>query len=83
MMSRPSPTPPPRTYLSGGQVLQTPPFTARIRNFVDSTYNFLGLYVTTLFSARFRSPLLFDPFLSSATFYYDLEHHINTKAMAR
>ncbi len=27
-----------------------PPFTARVRNFANDTYNFLGLYVTTLFS---------------------------------
>ena len=29
-----------------------PPFTARVRNFANDTYNFLGLYVTTLFSVR-------------------------------
>ena len=27
-----------------------PPFTARARMFANDTYNFLGLYVTTLFS---------------------------------
>ncbi|KAL8688395.1 MAG: hypothetical protein Q9218_005686 [Villophora microphyllina] len=44
------PPPAPRPYVSGGQVLQTPPLSARIRNFIDGSYNFLGLYVTTLFS---------------------------------
>ena len=29
-----------------------PPFTARVRHFANDTYNFLGLYVTTLFSVR-------------------------------
>ena len=29
-----------------------PPFTARVRNFANDTYNFLGLYATTLFSVR-------------------------------
>ena len=27
-----------------------PPFTARARMFANDTYNFLGLYITTLFS---------------------------------
>lgn len=29
-----------------------PPLSARIRNFIDESYNFLGLYVTTLFSVH-------------------------------
>ncbi|KAI9819138.1 MAG: hypothetical protein M1827_007294 [Pycnora praestabilis] len=41
---------PSRPYMSNGQVLSSPPVTARIRSFMDSTYVFLGLYVTTLFS---------------------------------
>ncbi|KAL2054172.1 hypothetical protein ABVK25_005711 [Lepraria finkii] len=41
---------PARPYLSNGQVLEAPPLSARVRNFVDSTYAFLGLYVTSLFS---------------------------------
>ena len=34
-----------------------PPFTARARNFVNDTYNFLGLYVTTLVSVCAMSVL--------------------------
>lgn len=30
----------------------SPPLSARIRNLVDDSYAFLGLYVTTLFSVR-------------------------------
>lgn len=41
---------PARPYLSNGQVLQSPPLSARVRNFFDDSYAFLGLYVTTLFS---------------------------------
>ncbi|KAL2037957.1 hypothetical protein N7G274_009432 [Stereocaulon virgatum] len=41
---------PARPYLSNGQMLQAPPLSARVLNFADSTYAFLGLYVTTLFS---------------------------------
>ena len=32
-----------------------PPLTARVRHFANDTYNFLGLYVTTLFSVRAMS----------------------------
>ncbi|KAL8746916.1 MAG: hypothetical protein Q9184_007681, partial [Pyrenodesmia sp. 2 TL-2023] len=42
--------PPPRSYVSGGQVLQSPPLTARIRHFVEESYHFFGLYITTLVS---------------------------------
>ena len=30
----------------------SPPLSARIRNLIDDSYAFLGLYVTTLFSVR-------------------------------
>ncbi|MCJ1226118.1 hypothetical protein MMC12_002767 [Toensbergia leucococca] len=43
-------TTPSRPYLSNGQVLQSPPFSARVRSFLNGTYTFVGLYVTTLFS---------------------------------
>ncbi|KAL8949340.1 MAG: hypothetical protein Q9222_004545 [Ikaeria aurantiellina] len=46
------PAQPARPYLSSGQVLQTPPLSARLRNGVDEVYYLLGLYVTTLFSLR-------------------------------
>lgn len=43
---------PNRTYLSNGQVLSTPPLTARISRAADNIYNFLGLYFVSLFSVR-------------------------------
>ncbi|MCJ1460503.1 hypothetical protein MMC28_010885 [Mycoblastus sanguinarius] len=41
---------PARPYLFNGEVLQSPPFSVQVRNFFNGTYNFLGLYMTTLFS---------------------------------
>ncbi|EXJ95001.1 hypothetical protein A1O1_00119 [Capronia coronata CBS 617.96] len=35
---------------SSGHVLETPPLTARISRLSDSIYNFLGLYIVSLFS---------------------------------
>ncbi|KAA6408277.1 MAG: Deoxyribose-phosphate aldolase [Lasallia pustulata] len=55
-------TTPSRPYLSEGQVLQGPPFSARVRSFVDSIYFFLGLYVTTLFSLDAYAAAEVSPF---------------------
>ncbi|ETN45799.1 uncharacterized protein HMPREF1541_09632 [Cyphellophora europaea CBS 101466] len=39
------------TYIaSSGNVLETPPLSARFARFTDSVYNFLGLYIVSLFS---------------------------------
>ena len=32
--------------------IDSPPLSARLRSYADSTYAFFGLYVTTLFSVR-------------------------------
>ncbi|GAB7353597.1 hypothetical protein MBLNU459_g4018t1 [Dothideomycetes sp. NU459] len=39
-----------RPYVHNGQTLSGPPLTVRLRNFMDSAYVFVGLYVTTFFS---------------------------------
>ncbi|PGH15260.1 hypothetical protein AJ80_05613 [Polytolypa hystricis UAMH7299] len=41
---------PTRPYMSNGQMLSSPPLTARILTFIDSAYIFLGLYIVSLFS---------------------------------
>ncbi|MCJ1370247.1 hypothetical protein MMC20_001459 [Loxospora ochrophaea] len=41
---------PARPYLSNGQVLESPPLSARIREGLNSASSFFGLYVATLFS---------------------------------
>jgi len=38
------------TYLHNGQVLRSPPLTARLARFGEDTVRFVGLYVTTLLS---------------------------------
>ncbi|PYH61927.1 DUF171-domain-containing protein [Aspergillus niger CBS 101883] len=40
----------PKTYVSGGRVLASPPITVRIIRFVENIYLFLGLYFVSLFS---------------------------------
>ncbi|GAA85767.1 deoxyribose-phosphate aldolase [Aspergillus luchuensis IFO 4308] len=40
----------PKTYVSGGRVLASPPITVRIIRFIESIYLFLGLYIVSLFS---------------------------------
>ncbi|TKA76015.1 hypothetical protein B0A49_02925 [Cryomyces minteri] len=39
-----------RPYLHKGQMLSSPPISARIQGFIGSAYVFLALYFTTLFS---------------------------------
>ena len=51
-MASSKPTPAARPYLSNGEVLSAPPFTARARNFVDHAYNTVGLYFASLFTVR-------------------------------
>ncbi|RAL06442.1 DUF171-domain-containing protein [Aspergillus ibericus CBS 121593] len=40
----------PKTYVSGGRVLSSPPVTVRVTRFVESIYIFIGLYLVSLFS---------------------------------
>ncbi|GFN17349.1 hypothetical protein AtubIFM56815_004646 [Aspergillus tubingensis] len=40
----------PKTYVSGGRVLASPPITVRIIRFIENIYLFLGLYIVSLFS---------------------------------
>ncbi|PWY79458.1 DUF171-domain-containing protein [Aspergillus sclerotioniger CBS 115572] len=40
----------PKTYVSGGRVLSSPPLTVRIARFFESVYVFIGLYFVSLFS---------------------------------
>ncbi len=53
-MATPNPPPKPagkRSYISSsGNVLETPPFSARLSRLGDDMYNFLGLYFVSLFS---------------------------------
>ncbi|PYI17085.1 hypothetical protein BO86DRAFT_388343 [Aspergillus japonicus CBS 114.51] len=42
--------PEPRTYVSGGRVLGSPPLTVRVSRFFESVYVFLGLYLVSFFS---------------------------------
>ncbi|KAL1987714.1 hypothetical protein VTN96DRAFT_2554 [Rasamsonia emersonii] len=46
-MSAPSSS---RPYVSGGQMLQSPPLSVRVIRFFESIYIFLGLYFVSLFS---------------------------------
>ncbi|KAK6341894.1 hypothetical protein TWF730_001380 [Orbilia blumenaviensis] len=41
---------PPKQYLSSGQVMQSPPLTARITRFSETAIQFIGLYFVTLLS---------------------------------
>ncbi|KAF3314956.1 hypothetical protein TWF173_004177 [Orbilia oligospora] len=41
---------PPKQYLSSGQVMQSPPLTARITRFTESAIQFVSLYFVTLLS---------------------------------
>ncbi|KAI9822202.1 MAG: hypothetical protein M1826_000511 [Phylliscum demangeonii] len=41
---------PNRSYISKGQVLQSPPLAARLRTFFDQITQIVGLYLVTLFS---------------------------------
>ncbi|KAF7508923.1 hypothetical protein GJ744_008632 [Endocarpon pusillum] len=41
---------PNRTYMSNGQVLETPPLTVRLSQQFDNVYNFFGLYFVSLLS---------------------------------
>ncbi|PYH44898.1 uncharacterized protein BP01DRAFT_320200 [Aspergillus saccharolyticus JOP 1030-1] len=40
----------PRTYVSGGRVLGSPPLSLRVYRFLESIYMFVGLYLVSLFS---------------------------------
>ncbi|RAL10587.1 uncharacterized protein BO97DRAFT_406838 [Aspergillus homomorphus CBS 101889] len=42
--------PEPRTYVSGGRVLGSPPLSVRASRFLESIYVFLGLYIVSFFS---------------------------------
>ncbi|PYI27619.1 hypothetical protein BP00DRAFT_429175 [Aspergillus indologenus CBS 114.80] len=42
--------PEPRTYVSGGRVLGSPPLSVRVSRFFESVYVFLGLYLVSFFS---------------------------------
>ena len=48
-----------RTYLSNGQVLSSPPLTARLSRGVDNLYNFPGLSSVSLFSVSSARACLF------------------------
>ncbi|KAL4892947.1 hypothetical protein BDV59DRAFT_179070 [Aspergillus ambiguus] len=47
----------PKTYLSNGQVLGSPPLSVRVSRFFENVYMFLGLYLVSLFS--------FDPYTAA------------------
>ncbi|OOF98602.1 hypothetical protein ASPCADRAFT_204361, partial [Aspergillus carbonarius ITEM 5010] len=40
----------PKTYVSGGRVLSSPPLTVRITRFFENIYVFIGLYLVSFFS---------------------------------
>ncbi|KAB8236852.1 putative RNA methyltransferase-domain-containing protein [Aspergillus alliaceus] len=64
----------PKTYMSNGQVLDSPPFWVRINRFIDNVYLFLGLYFVSLFS--------FDAYTAAQNSKFNInrfENHPNTR----
>ncbi|KAE8378550.1 hypothetical protein BDV26DRAFT_261360 [Aspergillus bertholletiae] len=64
----------PKTYLSNGQVLGSPPLWVRINRLIENIYLFLGLYFVSLFS--------FDPYTAAQNSQFNVtrpQNHPNTR----
>ncbi|BDD63364.1 hypothetical protein MAP00_008263 [Monascus purpureus] len=57
------------TYLSNGQILQSPPLSVRITRFFENVYFFLGLYFVSLFSL--------DPYTAAQNSQFNITRPVN------